>query len=138
MAHIIIACYSALICMYYIHIVHIFIIYLSTIFYSNCCYVACVQMSMHSNSYSALIFTSVYCSITVNFALLELQSWQSMNHMHTYMITTAVRWNKARRARTSAAGFHISLRLFSAMKVGHGTIRQQNENANGSFIKHAL
>jgi len=60
--------------------------------------------------------------------------------MHTYMITTAVRWNEARRARTSesAAGFHISLRLFSAMKVGHGTIRQQNEKANGSFIKHAL
>lgn len=62
----------------------------------------------------------------------------SKNHMHTYMITTTVRWIKARGARTSAAGFHISLRLFSAMKVGHGTIPQQNVKANGSFIKHAL
>ncbi len=57
--------------------------------------------------------------------------------MHTYMITTTVRWIEARGARTSAAGFHISLRLFSAMKVGHGTIPQQNEKANGSFIKRA-
>lgn len=57
--------------------------------------------------------------------------------MHTYMITTTVLWIEARGARTSAAGFHISLRLFSAMKVGHGTVPQQNEKANGSFIKRA-